>query len=125
MSVKNVKAFYEKVAEDKVLQAKLKALSKKADKALDPAIAELVKIAKAEGFAFTSAEFVKTRTRKPSVRQAGGPPDPGVGCMFGILYVHVPTPPCPNAAYNPPPPPPPPDYCPKHQNACSSEDTRE
>ena len=59
MSAKNVKAFFEKVAEDKALQAKLRALDKKAG--IEKAIADLVKIASAAGFEFTAQDLAQAR----------------------------------------------------------------
>lgn len=55
MSVENVKAFFEKVAEDKDLQEKLKALAER-EEAL---YADLVQIASAAGFKFTTADARK------------------------------------------------------------------
>ena len=45
MSVNNVKAFFEEVEGNKVLQEKLKALDRKAEDSVKEAIAELIKIA--------------------------------------------------------------------------------
>lgn len=111
MSVKNVKAFFEKVEEDKSLQEKLKALDKKAVEALDTAINELVEMARAEGFVFSPEDLLEARNQKP---ETSGRLEPwarsdceaftGVGCMPGMgLYVTVPVPP-PNPP-NPPSPP--------------------
>jgi predicted ribosomally synthesized peptide with nif11-like leader len=60
MSAAIVKAFFEKVEGDKGLQAKLKEIS---DKGLSEgsAIAEVVQIAKAEGFEITAADVVEAR----------------------------------------------------------------
>jgi len=68
MSVKNVKAFYGKVEEDKALQAKLKALDKKAKEAQDAVIGELVGIAKTEGFVFTPKDLFKVRSEQPKTK---------------------------------------------------------
>lgn len=64
MSVKNVKAFYEKVEGDKTLQAKLKALDRKAEDSVKEAIAELTKIASGTGFEFTIDDFFKAKSEK-------------------------------------------------------------
>jgi len=61
MSVKNVKAFYEKVEEDKGLQAKLKALHANAQSQMAATTAELIKIAADAGFQFTPADLAATR----------------------------------------------------------------
>ncbi|MFZ5642574.1 MAG: Nif11-like leader peptide family natural product precursor [Bacillota bacterium] len=101
MSVIQVKAFFEKVEEDKALQEKLKALDKKAKKALDTAIDELVEIARMEGFIFTPQDLVDARNQKPETSEQLQPwaranceQFTGVGCMPGMgLYVSVPVPP--------------------------------
>ena len=78
MSVENVKAFYERVAEDEALQEKLKALAEREEEdkelreelqALAERVAEceeamyadLVQIASAAGFEFTTADARKAR----------------------------------------------------------------
>jgi len=61
MSVSNVKAFFEKVAKDKALQVKLKALDKRAKENHDEAIAEIVKIASAAGIEFTPKDLAQAR----------------------------------------------------------------
>jgi predicted ribosomally synthesized peptide with nif11-like leader len=61
MSVKDVKAFFEKVAQDKDLQKKLKALTEREE----AIYSDLVKIAKAEGFEFTAADLAAVRKARP------------------------------------------------------------
>lgn len=63
MSVKNVKAFFEKVERDKRLQERLKPLAEKSEVQGTAAVAELVKIAAAAGFKFTATDYVKARTQ--------------------------------------------------------------
>jgi predicted ribosomally synthesized peptide with nif11-like leader len=70
MSVKSVKAFFDKVAKDKELQAKLKLLNDEAKDTLDVAIAELIKIAKAEGFEFTADDYAKARAERSKLSPA-------------------------------------------------------
>jgi predicted ribosomally synthesized peptide with nif11-like leader len=70
MSVNNVKEFFEEVAKNKGLQAKLKVLDQEANETLDLAIAELVKIAKAEGFEFTAADYAKARSERSEISPA-------------------------------------------------------
>jgi len=104
---------YKKVEEDGSLQEKLKALDKKAVKALDTAINELVEIARAEGFVFTSQDLVEARSQKPETSEHIEPwarsdceVFTGVGCMPGMgLYVTVPVPVPPPDPPNPPSPP--------------------
>jgi predicted ribosomally synthesized peptide with nif11-like leader len=68
MSMENLKAFYERVEVDKVLQAKLIALGRvKTDVVTDPAIVEFVKIAAEMGFEFTTEEYLEAR--KPASPQ--------------------------------------------------------
>jgi len=57
MSVENVKAFFEKVSEDEVLQEKLKALPEREE----AIYADLVQIASGAGFEFTTADIRKAR----------------------------------------------------------------
>jgi predicted ribosomally synthesized peptide with nif11-like leader len=59
MSVKSVEAFFAKAAEDKDLKKKLKGLAER-EEAL---YADLVKIASAAGFKFTTADARKARVR--------------------------------------------------------------
>lgn len=70
MAVKSVDGFFEKVAESKALQAKLKALHQKTLKETqqvnDQASAEVVKIAAAEGFKFKLADLTQARAGKAS-----------------------------------------------------------
>ena len=86
MSVKNVKAFFAKAAEDKNLQKKLKALAKR-EEALH---ADLVKIASAAGFKFTTAHVDKARfarvaelSKEELDAVAGGVGDDMHGCVAG------------------------------------------
>ena len=69
MSVENVKAFFEKVEGDKALQAKLQALNAKAGENRDKEIAELLEIASAAGFEFTSDDFAKARSQKLGISE--------------------------------------------------------
>jgi predicted ribosomally synthesized peptide with nif11-like leader len=68
MSAKGVDAFFEKVAQDKALQAKLKALHKKTLKETEEgkgrASAEVAKIAAAAGFKFTAKDLAGARGAK-------------------------------------------------------------
>ncbi len=64
MSVKNVKAFFEKVEGDKGLQEKLKALDTKVRKNRNEEITEFLKIASAAGFKFTPGDVAKARSQK-------------------------------------------------------------
>lgn len=68
MSAKNVEQFFEKVAEDKALQTKLKVLHKETvkdvEKAKQAASAQVVKIAAAAGFKFTVKDLDKVRGAK-------------------------------------------------------------
>ena len=109
MSVENVKAFFEKVEEDKTLQDKLKELDKVALKSLEEAIKQLVDLAGEEGFVFTPKDFTDAQNAQidipenVNIESAVGP---GMGCQPGMgLYIHVPVPPP-----NPDPPPDPPQH---------------
>lgn len=64
MSVKDVKAFFAKMEGDKVLLEKVGSLHKKSKENMDEAIANLVKIASAAGFEFTTDDYLKVRTHK-------------------------------------------------------------
>jgi predicted ribosomally synthesized peptide with nif11-like leader len=73
MPAKNVDAFFEKVAQDKSLQAKLKALHQKTLKDTqgikDKASAAVAKIAAAAGFKFTAKDLAgkrRVKAKKPS-----------------------------------------------------------
>jgi predicted ribosomally synthesized peptide with nif11-like leader len=57
MSVQNVKAFFEKVEGDQLLQEKLKNLAVKFKGQNEKGIKELVKLAKDEGIPFTVTDF--------------------------------------------------------------------
>jgi len=103
MSVKNVKAFYEKVAEDKILQKKLKALNKKAKEsgAQDAAIDELVEIAKSEGFKFTRQHLADAGNEQPDPSREVDSQDEhvnhvnigiAIGCIGGGLMFIAPSP---------------------------------
>ncbi len=99
MTIRNVKAFFGKVEDDKGLQTKLKALDKKVkkamDEAMDAALNKIVAIAKAEGFEFTPQDLVKARSQKPRTPgklkpQAEFTLGPGIGCQPGMgLYISV------------------------------------
>jgi predicted ribosomally synthesized peptide with nif11-like leader len=68
MAAKDVKAFFEKVEQDKSLKAKLSALHKNSVKASKKrAVADVVKAASKAGFRFTAADWnraVKAKTPK-------------------------------------------------------------
>lgn len=59
MSVKNVKAFFKEVEEDKALQGKLKVVAE--NRNTEEALADLVKIAAEAGFEFTSIDYTECR----------------------------------------------------------------
>ena len=61
MSVKDVKAFFEKVEGDKGLQAKLKALAEKRKAQAEAGVVELVKMAAAAGLKFSAADLAEAR----------------------------------------------------------------
>jgi hypothetical protein len=63
MSAKDVQGFFEKVAESKPLQAKLKKLAKDQE---DESAAATVEVASAAGFKFTASELLKARKAKAS-----------------------------------------------------------
>ena len=63
MSAKDVQGFFEKVAENKPLQAKLKKLAKDAE---EQSAAATAKIASAAGFKFTASELIKARKAQAS-----------------------------------------------------------
>jgi predicted ribosomally synthesized peptide with nif11-like leader len=78
MPAKNVDAFFEKVAQDKSLQAKLKALHQKTLKetkeSKDNASTAVAKIAAAAGFKFSAKELAgarEARVKKPSKAELG------------------------------------------------------
>jgi predicted ribosomally synthesized peptide with nif11-like leader len=107
MSVKDVIAFYEKVEVDKALQENLKALDMKAKKAADIAVEELIKIAKDEGFEFTSQELFEARNKHSKTQSQVTEANQNRGCiLIGLWGYDPPEPPCAHAAYAPPPPPP-------------------
>ena len=66
MSVENVKKFFEKVEGDKELKAKLAALGEKRKAQEAAAVAELVKLAAAAGYAFTAADLAQARKQAAS-----------------------------------------------------------
>lgn len=119
MAVEEVKAFFEKVEEDKSLQEKLKVLEQKANGTLDEAIEELVKIAGTQGFAFTRQDFITFRNEQTKILgqleqqiRADCKVFTGVGCVPGMgLYVTVPV---------PPPSPPPQQSCPENYGCDST-----
>lgn len=61
MSVENVKAFFDKVEEDKGLQDKVKGLAEKRKAHDAEAASEMVKIAAEAGLEFTAAHLVEAR----------------------------------------------------------------
>ena len=90
MSVANVKAFFEKVAEDEALQEKLKALAEREE----AMYADLVEIASAAGFEFTTADARRARVdvaRDLSDEEldavAGGRGGPVGCCMKGEKWI--------------------------------------
>jgi predicted ribosomally synthesized peptide with nif11-like leader len=98
MPVEDVRAFYEKVAEDKDLQEKLKALDKEAKTAMDTAVGELIEIAKAAGFVFTPQDLFEARSEEPTAEQrAEQVRDVLFPCAY--LYYVPPDPPCAHGAY--------------------------
>ena len=64
MAAKDVKAFFAKVAEDKALQAKLKALGKKGSRAAEDSAAAIAKIAAAAGFEFSPKDLAQARKER-------------------------------------------------------------
>jgi bacteriocin propeptide, TIGR03798 family len=117
MSIEEVKAFFEKVEEDKPLQEKLKVMDTKGD--LNETIEELVKIAATHGFAFTSQDFIKVRNEQTKILgqleqqvRSECKVFTGVGCAPGMgLYVTVPV---------PPPSPPSEESCPENYGCDST-----
>ena len=102
MPTKNVDAFFEKVATDKALQAKLKTLHQKALKDTEAskaaASADVVKIAAAAGFKFTARDLTGARgavAKKPAKSEM---------CEVGGQWIQ-----CNNATY---------DYCTNQQWQC-------
>jgi predicted ribosomally synthesized peptide with nif11-like leader len=98
MSVETVKDFFEKVEENKDLQAKLKLLDKEAKDAIESAISKLVEIAKGEGFVFTAQDLLKARSEQFESR---------LDNAIAADKVSVPPPVCTNATawrYHPPDP---------------------
>ena len=111
MSVKKVKAFFEKVEGDKALQAKLKTLGKKPNETMEAAMSELIEIARTEGFEFTSQDFAEARNEHPTIQLAdsvsvtkdsvpppacteatawrGHPPPEGCTVLAGCGYQHT------------------------------------
>ncbi len=89
MAAKSAEAFFEKVAESKALQAKLKALHQKTLKATqqikDQASAEVVKIAAAMGFKFELADLTKARKGKASRAQLAAVAGQAIDCS-GRIY---------------------------------------
>ncbi len=63
MSVENVRAFFGQVESDKTLQGHIWSLHKKAQENLAAAVADLVEIAAAAGFAFTADEYAVVRAQ--------------------------------------------------------------
>jgi predicted ribosomally synthesized peptide with nif11-like leader len=106
MSVKNVKAFFEKVEEDKALQEKLKALDMKEWAARDAAVGEMVEIAKTAGFVFTPEDFFAVKSAKPNAIQGTNHATPSKGCwVIGLKDYDPPPPPCAHGHWAPPGPP--------------------
>ena len=91
MSKKNVKVFFEKVEEDKNLQAKLKTLYANAQKQKDSTTAELIKIAEDAGFQFTPSDLAAVRNEDVENLSVDGlksvvlSPSP-LDCMPGWKY---------------------------------------
>jgi len=67
MSTRNVRAFYDKVAEDKALQARLSALHKDCGGNKEEEVAGLVTIAAATGCVFTAGDLARVLVAKPRI----------------------------------------------------------
>ena len=65
MSTATVKRFYERVADDKALQARLNALHRKDGGSGEGQVAELVAVAAAEGYEFTAGDLTSALDAKP------------------------------------------------------------
>jgi predicted ribosomally synthesized peptide with nif11-like leader len=99
MSIETVRAFYDKVAADEDLQAKVKALDKTAERSKTEAMAALVGIAAEAGFIFTAEDFAQASDRRNlpervvALAEKAGHCDGlisgcGVGCGgLGVWYV--------------------------------------
>lgn len=61
MSIKTVKEFFEKVAVEKSIQEEIKEVDKIRIDAFNDAANEIVKIAKSEGFEFSTEDFIEAR----------------------------------------------------------------
>ena len=61
MSVENVKAFFEKVADDEALQGKLRAVREKMKAEMEAARAEVASIASEAGFEVTASDLAQAR----------------------------------------------------------------
>ena len=90
MPAKSVDAFFEKVAQDKSLQAKLKALHKKTLKDTqgikEKASAAVAKIASAAGFKFTAKDLAgarRAKAKKPSKAELGEVSGQWMDCSGG------------------------------------------
>jgi len=67
MSAKNVKAFFEKAAEDRKLQAQLIALDRKIRSHREKEFADLIKVAAKAGYEFTAKDFAAEKARLSEV----------------------------------------------------------
>jgi len=96
MSVENVRAFYEKVMSDEKLRAELKALGEKSKDNQDEAIADLLALAKENGFEFerdhwteavqaSPGELSEDELQKVAAGGEGGP-DSGFFCKPDKLF---------------------------------------
>ena len=90
MPAKNVDAFFEKVAQDKSLQAKLAALHKntlaETKESKEKASAAVAKIAAAAGFKFTAKDLAGARgakAKKPSKAELSEGTGQGINCSGG------------------------------------------
>ncbi|MGA3303130.1 MAG: Nif11-like leader peptide family natural product precursor [Methylovirgula sp.] len=77
MSEQNVRAFFEKVGDDKSLQDRIWSLRDKAQKNPDGAVEELVKIASSAGFRFTPEHYAVVRAAHVAVDPPISPEDHG------------------------------------------------
>ena len=115
MSIKTVKEFFEKVAVEKSIQEKIKEVDKIRIDAFNDAANEIVKIAKSEGFDFSTEDFIEARKEayvkeaelgktKPEDQKGKAGCLVAWGCDLGLLWsAPEPEPPCgQGVAYIPP-----------------------
>jgi predicted ribosomally synthesized peptide with nif11-like leader len=75
MSVDNVKAFFEKVEEDRALQEQLKTLRQNTPAEKDQAVRTLITIAAGAGFEFTAEDFQNAWSEGSNLTQDAGSAD--------------------------------------------------